>query len=186
MCCFLRPLLSKYLYGFLLKEKTLCAYVSAGSMPQALTFLKGNTLSGLDSLLDIAVVDNVSLFKDSKRFVLNYVFWNYSTQFRFVLKVMVNILQPVYSITNFYASSEWLEREVWDMFGIKFLFHPNLRRILTDYGFNGHPFRKDFPLVGYLEIFYDDSKQVVGIHPVEVSQAMRFYQLNNPWNNWYY
>jgi NADH:ubiquinone oxidoreductase subunit C len=69
------------------------------------------------------------------------------------------------------------------MFGIKFLFHPNLRRILTDYGFNGHPFRKDFPLIGYLEVFYDDSKQAIGIHPVEVSQAMRFYQLNNPWNN---
>jgi NADH:ubiquinone oxidoreductase subunit C len=66
------------------------------------------------------------------------------------------------------------------MFGIKFLFHSNLRRILTDYGFNGHPLRKDFPLLGYFEIIYDDSKQVIGFCPVEVSQAMRFYQTENP------
>jgi len=69
------------------------------------------------------------------------------------------------------------------MFGIKFLFHPNLRRILTDYGFNGHPLRKDFPLLGYFEVFYDDSKQAIDIHSVEVAQALRFYQLENPWNN---
>lgn len=111
-------------------------------------------------------------------------FWNYVLELRVIFKVITNGLQPMLSLTKLFLSSDWLEREVWDMFGIKFLFHSNLRRILTDYGFNGHPLRKDFPLLGYFELFYDDSKQVIGFCPVEVSQAMRFYQTENPWVNW--
>lgn len=178
--------LFKYIYSFMLKEKLLYINVLPNDLIKIVTFFKYNSIVKLHSLLDIAVTDNISLTKDSGRFVLNYVFWNYTYEYRIILRITCNVLQPLFSISYLYSSSDWLEREAWDMFGIKFLFHSNLRRILTDYGFNGHPFRKDFPLIGYFEVFYDDSKQVIAIHPVEVAQTLRFYQLENPWNKWYY
>jgi len=73
-----------------------------------------------------------------------------------------------------------LEREAWDMFGIKFLFHPNLRRILTDYNFKGHPLRKDFPIIGYVELIYNDSIQSIQVVPVEITQSLRFFEFLNP------
>lgn len=84
-------------------------------------------------------------------------------------------------MTPLYPSANWLEREIWDFYGVKFLFHPDLRRILTDYGFRGHPLRKDFPLVGFLELRYDDSYRSIVLEPVELSQDFRFFKFYNPW-----
>lgn len=101
-----------------------------------------------------------------------------------MVKTYSNGLVPLISIESYYLSSNWLEREVWDMFGLKFLFHSNLRRILTDYGFKGHPLRKEFPLIGYIDVYYNDAIQNISFGNVEVSQSMRFYTFENPWNKW--
>ena len=80
-----------------------------------------------------------------------------------------------------YKSSDWLEREAWDLFGVFFLQHNDLRRILTDYGFKGYPFRKDFPLTGYIELRYDDLKRDIVYEPIELSQSLRFFNLSSSW-----
>lgn len=122
--------LYKYVFNYMLKEKTLYLNVMVKYLINVVTFLKYNSIMKMHSLLDIAVIDNSSLMKDSGRFILNYVFWNYTYEYRIILRVASTGLQSVFSISRLYASSDWLEREAWDMFGIKFLFHSNLRRIL--------------------------------------------------------
>lgn len=122
--------LYKYVFNYMLKEKTLYLNVMVKHLINVVTFLKYNSIMKMQALLDIAVIDNSSLMKDSGRFILNYVFWNYTYEYRIILRVASTGLQSVFSISRLYASSDWLEREAWDMFGIKFLFHSNLRRIL--------------------------------------------------------
>ena len=98
-------------------------------------------------------------------------------EYRMGIKVFTNGYKPLYSICNFYSSSVWLEREIWDMFGIKFLFHFGLRRILTDYGFKGHPLRKDFPLTGFQEVVYNDAEGRVVTESVELAQEFRVFHI---------
>lgn len=88
------------------------------------------------------------------------------------------------SIEFIYANANWLEREIWDMFGIVFLNHKDLRRIFTDYGFEGFPLRKDFPLTGYIELRFDDSKKMIVYEPVELTQNFRVFKFINPWDNY--
>jgi len=94
--------------------------------------------------------------------------------------MLVGAITPVLSLSSFYSSSSWLEREAWDMFGIKFLLHKNLRRILTDYGFQGYPLRKDFPLIGFTELRFDDLYQSIFVEPVEATQKFRFFKFDSP------
>jgi NADH:ubiquinone oxidoreductase subunit C len=115
---------------------------------------------------------------------LIYVFWNLKFNTHIYIKTFTNIITPIISIESIYLSSSWLEREVWDMYGVKFLLHKNLRRILTDYGFHGYPMRKEFPLTGFIEIRYDDLYQSILVEPVEITQTFRYFKFYNPWNNW--
>jgi NADH:ubiquinone oxidoreductase subunit C len=101
--------------------------------------------------------------------------------YRIIILLFNDGFNPIISLSNIFSSSNWLEREAWDMFGIKFLFHPNLRRILTDYNFKGHPLRKDFPIIGYVELIYNDSIQSIQVVPVEITQSLRFFEFLNPW-----
>jgi NADH:ubiquinone oxidoreductase subunit C len=100
---------------------------------------------------------------------------------RLRVKVFINEITAVPSACDIYINSNWWEREIWDMYGIYFENHPDLRRILTDYGFEGHPMRKDFPLYGYLEVRYDEGKKRVVLEPLELSQAFRQFNFETPW-----
>jgi NADH:ubiquinone oxidoreductase subunit C len=115
------------------------------------------------------------------RFEVLYSFWNYNLGQRLMLKLVTGLNQWILSINNFFSSSIWFEREIWDLFGIKFLLHGDLRRLLTDYGFRGHPLRKDFPLIGYFEARYDDILKGIFTEPVEMAQVYRRYKFINPW-----
>jgi NADH/F420H2 dehydrogenase subunit C len=143
-----------------------------------LQFLKQHTLAKYQSLIEITAVDYP---ERAERFDLLYFLLSYEHNSRLIVKTQVDELTVVDSATKIYPSADWLEREVWDLFGIYFEDHPDLRRILTDYGFEGHPLRKDFPLTGYTEVRYDDLQKRVVSEPVEISQEFRVFDFQSPW-----
>lgn len=143
-----------------------------------LFFLRDHMNAQYKVLVDITAVDFPSR---SLRFevVYNILSINYNARMR--IKTCIDEITPASSSTPVYSSAGWWEREVWDMFGIFFLNHPDLRRILTDYGFEGHPMRKDFPLTGYVEVRYDDSEKRVVTESLELSQEFRYFDFSSPW-----
>lgn len=142
-------------------------------------FLKNHTNTQFKVLSDICVVDYIN---KKKRFEIIYNLLSIRFNTRLKVKILINELQPVDSIISIYRTANWYEREAWDMFGIFFINHPDLRRILTDYGFEGHPLRKDFPLSGYLEVYYNELKKRVVYEPINLSQQYRLFEFNSPWN----
>jgi NADH/F420H2 dehydrogenase subunit C len=138
--------------------------------------LEKNSLTQFKVLNDICVVDYP---EKSTRFELSYNLLSVKYNFRVFIKTFTN--SYIKSITGIYDSADWIERECWDMYGIFFLNHPDLRRILTDYGFEGFPLRKDFPLTGYIEVRYDDEKSSIVYEPLEMSQEYRLFNFNSPW-----
>lgn len=143
-----------------------------------LTFLKLHSNAQFKMLIDVTAVDYPSR---THRFEVVYQLLSVQYNARIRVKTHVNELTPVESVTPVFAAANWFERETWDMFGICFLNHPDLRRILTDYGFEGHPLRKDFPVSGYVEFRYDDSKKRVISEPVELAQEFRYFDFASPW-----
>lgn len=127
-------------------------------------------------LNDICIVD---LPEKQNRFELIYNVTSIRYNFRFFFKTFTNAYIP--SLSTVFKSANWIERECWDMFGVFFSNHPDLRRILTDYGFEGFPLRKDFPLTGYIEVRYDDEKSNIVYEPLEMSQEYRLFNFTSPW-----
>ncbi len=148
---YFRQILGSYIYGLLLTNSLIILSIARLNLISIIIFIKFNLIAGFSSLLDIIVVDNINL--NYHRFEVTYIFWNIYYGYRFGIKSYITKLNSIISISKYYENANWLEREIWDMFGIKFLMHSNLCRILTDYGFKGFPLRKDFPLSGYL-IYY--------------------------------
>ena len=150
--------------------------------PQFLThffsFLKNHVNTQFKVLIDVTAVDYPSRMF---RFEIVYNLLSISYNARIRIKTCIDEITPITSITELYSSAGWWEREVWDMFGIFFSNHPDLRRILTDYGFQGHPLRKDFPLTGFVEVRYDDSEKRVINEPVEITQEFRYFDFSSPW-----
>lgn len=179
---YLRNILNTCIYGLKLNKNHIYIYTNIKKLIRCLTFLKYNTICKLSCLMDIVVIDNLNL---KNRFEITYFFWNIVYEYKIGIKIYNNGYNSIYSLSNLYNSAIWLEREIWDMFGIKILMHKGLRRILTDYGFNGYPLRKDYPLVGYLDIYYDDATQTIKYNPIELTQNLRFFYFNNPWSKWY-
>ena len=142
------------------------------------TFLKNHCNSQCKQLIDVTAVDYPSR---KNRFSLVYQILSVHSNSRIRLKTNVDEITPVHSMTGVFSSAAWWERECWDMFGIFFSNHPDLRRNLTDYGFQGHPLRKDFPLSGYVEVRYDDSEKRVVTEPVEMTQEFRYFDFASPW-----
>lgn len=130
------------------------------------------------TLNDITAVNYPDLVKSLE---LNYFFWSYKLTSRYTLKYFLNKEDLVLSLIEIYANANWLEREIWDLFGIKFIYHTDLRRILTDYGFIGHPLLKIFPLTGFSELRYDDVLEKIIKEELELTQAYRFFIFFNPW-----
>ena len=141
-------------------------------------FLKSNDTCKFRQLIDIAGVDYPD---NDKRFQLIYLLLSHEKNFRIKLMIKFQIEQTITSITKIFPSANWMEREVFDMYGIKFKNHPDLRRILTDYNFKGHPLRKDFPLTGFNEVRYSEKDKKVIYEPVKLEQNYRNFDFESPW-----
>ena len=141
-------------------------------------FLRLNENCKFKQLIDIAGVDYP---ENDKRFELIYLFLSHENNTRIKLLIKFEINQTINSITKIFPSANWMEREVFDMYGIKFKNHPDLRRILTDYGFKGHPLRKDFPLTGFNEVRYSEKDKKVIYEPVKLEQNYRNFDFESPW-----
>lgn len=156
----------------------LVLHVDANSLPDIVEFLKQDRNLRFSTLIDITAVDYP---EREKRFDLVYHFLSMYTNARVRLKAEVAEGQIAPSITWVHPSANWFEREVFDMFGILFSGHPDLRRLLTDYGFRGNPLRKDFPTTGYVEVRYDESEKRVVYEPVKLTQEYRQFDFMSPW-----
>lgn len=145
---------------------------------RVLMFLKEDPEARFHSLMDITAVDFPNR---AKRFEVVYHLLSYTNNFRIRVKINADEKTPVPSAIGVYPAAGWYEREVWDMFGVMFSGHPDLRRILTDYGFQGHPLRKDFPLTGYVELRYSEDQKRVVYEPVKLTQDFRNFDFMSPW-----
>jgi len=143
-----------------------------------LAFLKDNHQCQFASLVDIAGMD-VPARPNRFEIIYNLLSLRYNSRVR--VRTYTDELTPIDSCNGVFKAANWYEREIWDMYGVYFANHPDLRRILTDYGFEGHPQRKDFPLSGYVEVRYDDEVKRVVVEPVELTQEFRKFDLSSPW-----
>ena len=141
-------------------------------------FLKTNEKCKFKQLIDITAVDYP---QKEKRFKIGYLLLSHENNLRIVININIDDKIIVPSITKIFPSANWMEREVFDMYGISFKDHPDLRRILTDYGFDGHPLRKDFPLTGHTEVRYSEEKKKVIYEPVKLDQEYRDFDFESPW-----
>lgn len=170
----LGPDLIKMEYNF--GELTLIVY--AGSILRVLTILRDNNLCLFKQLIDICSID----YPDRpQRFEVVYHLLSVVHNQRIRVKLFTDGDIPLSSVTGIYACANWYEREIWDMMGIPFSDHPDLRRLLTDYNFEGYPLRKDFPLTGYYEVRYDEDAKRVVYEPVKLPQDFRSFDFLSPW-----
>ena len=145
---------------------------------KVLTFLRDDVNCRFQQLMDVCGVDYP---EREKRFEVVYNLLSLTHNMRIRIKVETDEETPVPSVSGVFSSATWWEREAWDLFGIYFSEHPDLRRIMTDYGFDGHPLRKDFPLTGYVEVRYDDEQKRVVYEPVKLTQEFRSFDFLSPW-----
>ena len=141
-------------------------------------FIKNNKNTKFRQLIDITAVDYP---ENTKRFKIVYLFLSHEFNQRIILNYLINENEVIPSLTSIYPAANWMEREVFDMYGVKFKDHPDLRRILTDYDFEGHPLRKDFPLTGHTEVRYSEDQKKVIKEPVKLEQNYRNFDYESPW-----
>ena len=141
-------------------------------------FIKSNENTKFRQLIDITAVDYP---ENTQRFKVVYLFLSHEFNQRIILSYLINENELISSLTSIYPAANWMEREVFDMYGVKFKDHPDLRRILTDYGFEGHPLRKDFPLTGHTEVRYSEDQKKVIKEPVKLEQNYRNFDYESPW-----
>ena len=161
-----------------IKNNELLIETEENELLDVVQFLKSNEKCKFRQLIDIAGVDYP---ENEKRFELIYLFLSHEHNIRIKLLIKFQINQTIVSLTKIFPSANWMEREVFDMYGVKFKNHPDLRRILTDYGFKGHPLRKDFPLTGFNEVRYSEKEKKVIYEPVKLEQNYRNFDFESPW-----
>ncbi len=156
----------------------LMIWTEANALIKVLRFLRDDQNCQFKQVIDVTAVD----FPDrERRFDIVYNLLSLTHNLRIRVKVPADEDSQVPSATTVFSSALWFEREVWDMYGVFFTDHPDLRRILTDYGFEGHPLRKDFPLTGYVEVRYDEESKRVVYEPVRLVQEYRSFDFMSPW-----
>ena len=153
-------------------------YIDIEDLTSTILFLKTNDKCRFKQLIDITAVDYP---EKEKRFKIVYFLLSHEKNLRVVININIDEKKKIPTITKIFPSANWMEREVFDMYGISFKDHPDLRRILTDYGFEGHPLRKDFPLTGHTEVRYSEEKKKVISEPVKLDQEYRDFDFESPW-----
>jgi len=161
-----------------INHEHICINIENENLLEVVLFLKNNNETKFKQLIDITAVDYP---ENERRFKLVYLFLSHEFNSRILIDFFINENEIVTSLTSIFPSSNWMEREVFDMYGIKFKDHPDLRRILTDYGFIGHPLRKDFPLTGHNEVRYSEDDKKVVYEPVKLEQNYRNFDYESPW-----
>ncbi len=170
--------LSSKIHSSSIDNQELLIEIGESYLVDVIQFLKLNENCKFKQLIDIAGVDYP---ENDKRFELIYLLLSHENNTRIKLLIRIELNQTINSITKIFPSANWMEREVFDMYGIKFKNHPDLRRILTDYGFKGHPLRKDFPLTGFNEVRYSEKEKKVIYEPVKLEQNYRNFDFESPW-----
>ena len=161
-----------------IKHNQIYVEIDSENILDTTTLLKTNPNTKFKQLIDITAVDYP---ENQKRFKMVYLFLSHELNERIILSFYINENQKIPSLTKIFPSANWMEREIFDMYGIKFTDHPDLRRILTDYGFEGYPLRKDFPLTGHTEVRYSEDKKKVVYEPVKLEQNYRNFDYESPW-----
>ncbi len=170
--------LSSKVKNSFIENNELLIEISEDNLIETVQFLKSNDSCRFRQLIDIAGVDYPY---EEERFHLIYLFLSHEYNLRIKLLIKIKSDQSIHSLTKIFPSANWMEREVFDMYGIKFKNHPDLRRILTDYGFKGHPLRKDFPITGFNEVRYSEKEKKVVYEPVKLEQNYRNFDFESPW-----
>ena len=152
--------------------------IDSNNLISSILFLKTNEKCRFKQLIDITAVDYP---EKEKRFKVVYLLLSHENNLRILINININEKTSVPSITKIFPAANWMEREVFDMYGISFKDHPDLRRILTDYGFEGYPLRKDFPLTGHTEVRYSEEEKKVIYEPVKLDQQYRDFDFESPW-----
>ena len=161
-----------------IKHNQIYLNIEENDLINVIMFLKNNNNTKFKQLIDITAVDYP---ENDRRFKLVYLLLSHESNQRLVLSFTIKENEVVNSITSIFPAANWVEREVFDMYGIEFKDHPDLRRILTDYGFKGFPLRKDFPLTGHNEVRYSEDEKKVIYEPVKLEQNYRNFDYESPW-----
>jgi NADH-quinone oxidoreductase subunit C len=161
-----------------IRFEQLYIYINIDDLVSTILFLKTNDKCRFRQLIDITAVDYPG---NQKRFKIIYLLLSHENNLRIIINSAIEESSYVSSITKIFPSANWMEREVFDMYGISFKDHPDLRRILTDYNFKGFPLRKDFPLTGHTEVRYNEHKKKVVSEPVKLDQEYRNFDFESPW-----
>ena len=161
-----------------IKHEQLYINIESKDLISVAMFIKSNENTKFRQLIDVTVVDYP---ENAQRFKVVYLFLSHEFNQRIVLSYLISENEVIQSLTSIYPAANWMEREVFDMYGVKFKDHPDLRRILTDYGFEGHPLRKDFPLTWHTEVRYSEDQKKVIKEPVKIEQNYRNFDYESPW-----
>ena len=161
-----------------IKHDQIYLNIDSNDIIDVILFLKNNENTNFKQLIDITAVDYP---ENEKRFKLVYLLLSHEFNARIIVDSFINENEIPSSLTKIYPAANWMEREVFDMYGIQFKDHPDLRRILTDYNFNGYPLRKDFPLTGHTEVRYSEEEKKVIYEPVKLEQNYRNFDYESPW-----
>lgn len=176
----LKNIVPKYVQSTKIKDCEIYINTTSKNLYNLVDILKNKVTCQFDQLIDIAVIDKP---QENFRFQITYIFLSVRFNSRLYLVTKCSETSAISSLNQLFRSSGWLEREVWDMYGIFFVNHNDLRRILTDYGFRGHPLRKDFPLFGFKEVFFNEENKKITYYNVKTDQNFRSFNFKNSWIN---